>query len=209
MPDASPGLIPYENYVGAILGGQLRLGYLIRQDLEGDVYSTLPLNGDAPNLEAKAFALGGGLSGCDCYATRKKGMDKLSKRVCSIDQAGRTFIIYQQDEDLRETKDRVQDLQPESSMIWQIDSLEKARDVQDPEVQSQSSMEQRASPQLADGIASVLEQEPPKTRNKHKKRNRGLKKSKIPSFKSFEELDWFLLDFSLRLATRQKRLDRI
>ena len=87
-------LIPYENHVGSILGGQFRLGCLIREEDDGDVYSVSDLNAAIENLEAKAFTLRD-VPQAD-FEARKRGMNKLSRaKICSIDQAGRKFIIYQ------------------------------------------------------------------------------------------------------------------
>ena len=57
------------------------------------MYSVSPLDRGREDLEAKAFTLKS-LSGTD-FEARKSNMHKLSRRkICSIDQAGRKFIVY-------------------------------------------------------------------------------------------------------------------
>ena len=91
--DVATSLIPYENYVGSILGGQFRLGHVIREDEDGEVYAISDLSAVIENIEAKAFTLNGVSQ--DDFETRKRSMNKLSRRkICSIDQAGRKFIVY-------------------------------------------------------------------------------------------------------------------
>ena len=86
-------LVPYENYVGSILGGQFRLGHVIREEEDGDVYAISDLNAAVGNIEAKAFILRD-ISQTD-FEARKRNINKLSRRrICSIDQAGRKFIVY-------------------------------------------------------------------------------------------------------------------
>ena len=85
--------IPYENYIGAILGGQFRLGPLIKQDADADCYSAESLRMPGIKFYAKAYVLDG-LSRQQ-LKFRKKSMNRLEKlRACTIDQSGRKFIIY-------------------------------------------------------------------------------------------------------------------
>ena len=86
-------LVPYENYIGAILGGQFRLGPIVRQDWDGDVYLVEPLDVPVQQFHAKAYVLSD-LSRGE-FAAKKRSMNKLGgQRICSIDQAGKKFIVY-------------------------------------------------------------------------------------------------------------------
>ena len=91
MPATPPSLIPYENYIGAILGGQFQLGPLIRHEIDGIVYLVDSLNKSTLDLEAKAYTLGG-LSN-----SQRKAAKKLRQKLCSIDQAGKKFVVYRVD----------------------------------------------------------------------------------------------------------------
>ena len=102
MPPASPSLIPYENYIGAILGGQFQLGRLIRQESDGDVYLVDSLNEPTLNLEAKAYTLGG------LSESQRKAIKKPRQRLCSIDQAGKKFIVYRVDAKSQDSRTKQQ-----------------------------------------------------------------------------------------------------
>ena len=85
-------LIPYENYIGAILGGQFRLGPLLEQCGDADLYSVEALRMPGVKFYAKTYALRG-LSRPQ-LDFKKKSMKRLQGRtVCTIDQGGRKFIV--------------------------------------------------------------------------------------------------------------------
>ena len=84
--------IPYENFVGSILGGRFRLQCLRCQEDHLDIYSVTSLCG--LSFEAQAFSLSG-LS-AKLLQARKRRMKRLlqSKNfVCEIEQAGKRFLI--------------------------------------------------------------------------------------------------------------------
>ena len=85
--------LPYENYIGSILGGQFRLGPLIREEPEADVYAIQTLDETDQDLETKAYILSD-ITKSE-FRTRKRSMKRLEARqICSVDQAGRKFIVY-------------------------------------------------------------------------------------------------------------------
>ena len=98
MPAAPLLLIPYENYIGAILGGHFHLGPLIRQEFEGVVYVVDSLNQSTLKLGAKAYRLG------DLVTSRRE----LRQRLCSIDQAGKTFVVHRVDAKSQDNREKQQ-----------------------------------------------------------------------------------------------------
>ncbi|MCJ1358979.1 MAG: hypothetical protein MMC33_008979 [Icmadophila ericetorum] len=117
-PSTSPVLIPYENYVGCILGGQFQLGP-VREDSDGSVYSTQSLSAPTKHLEAKAYILTG-LSDQQ-LRTKKRSMKRLRGRtICSIDQAEKKFIVYEVQFDSASQEEEKQSREPTShSPEWQ------------------------------------------------------------------------------------------
>ncbi|KAM0799177.1 hypothetical protein BDR22DRAFT_856957 [Usnea florida] len=111
MPAASPLLIPYENYIGAILGGQFQLGPLIRQELDGNVYLVDSLNEPTLDLEAKAYTL------CTLSKSQRKAAKKFKQKLCSIDQAGKKFVIYRVDAKSQDSRK-----QQQRSMLQTLDA---------------------------------------------------------------------------------------
>ena len=213
-------MIPYENYVGAILGDHFQLGRLIRQDLDGDVYSANSLKSVTQNLEAKAYSFNG-LSRRD-LDFRKKSMNQLPGRFCSIDQAGRKFIVYQNDkspqnfslEKARKIENRAVRLEPAinqgmipSQLGFPNRQCNAANEFNATEVETQVHTLPVSAQESS--IVPHLEEESPTGNIKHKKRQRGLKKIKIAHFRSLETFDQFLFNFSMRLSNRRRRLDMI
>ena len=237
VPSTAAPIIPYENYVGAILGGQFRLGTLLREDTDGDVYSVTSLDDPLQILEAKAYMLDN-LSSSE-LRTKKRSMKKLEpQRICTIDQAGRKFIVYRFSEQSRKiTKvvgtPMVPAHQKPSTLSTLCPSLvEVARKPQPRTYRSQQSpvcntkQKKRYSsssrPPLV-GPRSILPTavnvlDGPSERfvdkavaqvtgtitppgNVHKqKKNRGVKKLKIPHFNSWSQIDTFQALMSSRLV---------
>ncbi|KAH8893057.1 hypothetical protein GQ53DRAFT_822544 [Thozetella sp. PMI_491] len=90
--------IPYESYIGAILGGQFQIGRLIRHEvLEGgfeiSVYEVVPLLFTAVNrLEAKAMSV---VSDPGLRRMCQRKIAHLKKiLVATIDQAGKKWLVY-------------------------------------------------------------------------------------------------------------------
>ena len=189
MPAAPVFSIPYENYIGAILGGQFRLGPLIRQESDGDVYSvdsfsesTRPLGALTRresdvcledfcpeliwNLEAKAYTLSA------LQISQRKPTKSLGQRLCSIDQAGKTFIVYQ----------------VEGQRPYHIANVGK-KSSKLPTMKAANSSQSKDVPEMK--------------KNKH--RNRGLKKAKVPRFATLWELESFLAIMGSRLTIQQRK----
>ncbi|KIN08811.1 hypothetical protein OIDMADRAFT_48652 [Oidiodendron maius Zn] len=84
--------IPYENFVGSVLGGRFQLQYLQYQEDHLDIYSVESLSGLW--FEAQAFSL------CSLPSkllqARKRRMKRIHQSrnfVCEIEQAGKRFLI--------------------------------------------------------------------------------------------------------------------
>src|SRR4051812_34104516 len=87
--------IPYESYIGAILGGQFYLGPVIREDeATGEkVYTITALLAPDELYEARSYSLQGLPE--NLKTARKRHMKRLRARsVCEIDQSGEKFLIY-------------------------------------------------------------------------------------------------------------------
>ena len=235
-------LIPYENYVGALLGGQFRLGALIRQDADSDVYSVYPLDQPAETLEAKAYIL----SGIPNWQLekRKKSMNKLKgRRICSIDQAGRKFIVYRIDERPWKTLESQEDLMSYvpckplklahslRNAVGTSAAVEPCRHLPKPintRATEQAKLDHRVgghkaaiipswirpeigrrtfstvvdsskNPQVT-GTTILGKEQSSQGTNIGRKRNRGLRKIKIPHFDTFAELDSFCTKMTSRLV---------
>jgi hypothetical protein len=92
-------LVPYENFVGAILGSSFRLLGFLRSENHGDIYAAedlIPLKiGAYSRYETKAYLL----RGIDpkLHGYRVRNLRKLKAEtsfVTSIEQNGRVFIVY-------------------------------------------------------------------------------------------------------------------
>ena len=95
--DVSSGIIqiPYESHIGAVLGGQFRLGPMIKEDEAGGerVYTITALLAPDEVYEARSYSLQGLPE--KLQTARKRHMKRLRARsVCEIDQAGKKFLIY-------------------------------------------------------------------------------------------------------------------
>ncbi|KAI0131986.1 hypothetical protein BJ170DRAFT_679883 [Xylariales sp. AK1849] len=89
--------LPYESFMGSVLGGQYRLGRSIRQEVHADVYEVTPmLYSSNEQLEAKAYIIDGISRRLKDYRTRN--MRSLRNRtVVTIDQAGKKWIVFKAD----------------------------------------------------------------------------------------------------------------
>jgi hypothetical protein len=86
--------IPYENFIGAILGSCFRLFGLLRNESHGDVYAAEDLGLSSHRYEAKAYILRGITSKLYDYRVRNlKRLSAKSSFVYSLDQNGRKFIV--------------------------------------------------------------------------------------------------------------------
>jgi hypothetical protein len=84
--------IPYENFVGSIVGDQFRLQYLRCQEDHLDIYSVKSLTG--LSLEAQAFSLSD--LPAKLLQARKRRMKRIHQSdnfICNINQAGKRFLI--------------------------------------------------------------------------------------------------------------------
>jgi hypothetical protein len=103
----SPDLVlPYENFIGAILGGAFRILKFLRSENQGDVYAIEDLSSTAIRYEAKAYILRGVPRRTRDY--RVRNLKKLASKpsfICSFDQLGRKFVInrLEEKEELPET----------------------------------------------------------------------------------------------------------
>ena len=239
-------MIPYENYIGAILGGQFQLGPLIRQERDGDVYVVDSLNKSTLKLEAKAYRLG------ELVTSQRE----LRQRLCSIDQAGKTFVyrVDAKSQDSREKQQRSMlqapsahssQSRPSRSAVTQLhrfstiqsagriqllkyepkcvvargskqptsnfgdgdDEAARSPHVTGVRTKRQKMHAAKQSPKLATMKAvddSQRNNVPEK--KKRKKRNRGLKKAKVPRFSDLSELESFLAIMSSRLTIQRTKL---
>ena len=186
--------------MGAVLGGIFQLGPLIRHESDGDVYSVDPLNestyqpgtliwqesdvclgafiGDLKwKLEAKAFTLSG------LQKSQRNPMKCLEQGLCTIYHAGKVFRVY-----------RIEGQKPYHITL-------------DSRTQPQKSHSARKSPKLPTMKAadSSRENDVPE-KKKRKKRNRGLKKVKVPRFATIWELESFLGIMVSRLTIQRRKL---
>lgn len=93
-PDSDSLLIPYENFMGAILGSSFRFLGLDRSENHGDVYLLEGLNHSDNKYEAKAYILHGIPQ--KLYKYRIRNLKRLAGNcsfVCSVDQQGRKFVV--------------------------------------------------------------------------------------------------------------------
>ena len=95
MPICLPSLVPYQRHIGALLGGHFQLGPLVRQDLDGDVYSASAVDDLGHKLEAKAYILNG-ISKRQRRAKMRSIIQLKERTIASINQARRRFIIYKE-----------------------------------------------------------------------------------------------------------------
>jgi hypothetical protein len=87
-------VLPYENFVGAILGASFRVLEFLRSENHGDIYALEDLSSTATRYEAKAYILRGVPQRTRDY--RVRNMKKLTLKpsfICSFDQQGRKFVI--------------------------------------------------------------------------------------------------------------------
>jgi hypothetical protein len=124
--------IPWENHVGVVLGGQFKLGNLIRQEPHADVYEVEPLLWNTTNkLEAKAYTLHG-LSP-RMLDVRRRNMRRLDgpldprkvtstglpqrRVICRIDQAFKKFLVYIADSDFVDPSKRRRNAKSQNSQL--------------------------------------------------------------------------------------------
>jgi hypothetical protein len=92
---AFPDLVlPYESFIGAILGGAFRILKFLRSENHGDVYAVEDLSSTAIRYEAKAYILRDVPRRTRDY--RVRNLKKLASQpsfICSFDQLGRKFVI--------------------------------------------------------------------------------------------------------------------
>ena len=211
-------LLPSENYIGSVLGGQFRFGPLIRHEWDGDVYSVTSLCGDTEEFEAKAFDL-------DQLepAARRNGNRSLyvlsRRRLCAIDQAGKKFVVYRVPAVRPRTAPR-QDRPVETAMgrpsllpaqvdlrqAWvratvenltahhQAASRRGAREKGSRNPKTTSGVEGSRGVGLREAICATEPAKEPQTGKKGKKRtrNRGLGKKRIPIFRDVDQPRQFL-----------------
>lgn len=87
-------LLPYENFIGAVLGGSFRILKFLRSENHGDVYALEDLSSTSTRYEAKAYTLRGLPQNVRAY--RVRNLKKLTNKpsfICSFDQNGRKFVI--------------------------------------------------------------------------------------------------------------------
>ncbi|GKT60876.1 hypothetical protein ColTof3_08215 [Colletotrichum tofieldiae] len=88
-------ILPYENYLGAVIGGQFRLGRLVRRERLADIYEITSLFSPAEEaMEAAAYDL----RGPDAKARKKDMSFRKPFVLCPIDQAGKKFLVYRVNE---------------------------------------------------------------------------------------------------------------
>ena len=163
-------LLPYENYIGSVLGGQFRLGPLIRKEPGADVYTVQALDGTYQGLEAKAFSLND-ISKPE-LRTRKRCMKKLEpKQICQVDQAGRKFIVYCADGISRQ------------ELLQLTAATRGSRDVK---VNTKSAASALKAEDGQRSITIAKEIGNTKCGQKKRKRKRGLRKSKLPGSDSLQ-----------------------
>lgn len=83
-------LLPSENFIGTILGGQFQFGHLIRSDKFADVYEVTPLISvtDGP-MEALAYDMRMSVKGI-----KRDISHKAPFVLCQIDQSGKKYLVY-------------------------------------------------------------------------------------------------------------------
>jgi hypothetical protein len=84
--------VPYENFVGAVLGGRFQLQFLRHQEDHIDIYSVKSLGG--LYFEAQAFSLSS--LPVKLLHARKRRMKRINQSqnfVCEIEQAGKKFLV--------------------------------------------------------------------------------------------------------------------
>ena len=251
MPVAPPFLIPYENYIGAILGGQFQLGPLVRQEPDGNVYLVESLNRSTLKLEAKAYTL------AELSQSQRKATKKLRQQICSIDQAGKKFVVYRVDATSQDNRRKQQHSMLQTpdahssnnrssrSSVAQLHRSSKteragetetgktepriivAREsktltpkvgnshdeaagnsfVADVRTRQQKRLISKNIPKLPTmkAVDNSQEKDVPE-KKKRKRRNRGLKKAKVPRFDTPEELQSFLAIIDSRLRLRRREL---
>lgn len=88
------GLVAYESYIGAILGGQFQLGAIIQEEDDKRTYEVHPLVDPSWRLQATAFRLQGLPK--KLLDSRKRQLRRLEPRsLCRIDQAGMKFVVHE------------------------------------------------------------------------------------------------------------------
>ncbi|KAK8115389.1 hypothetical protein PG999_007458 [Apiospora kogelbergensis] len=88
------GLVAYESYIGAILGGQFQLGAIIQEEDDKRTYEVHPLVDSSWRLQATAFRLQGLPK--KLLDSRKRQLRRLEPRsLCRIDQAGMKFVVHE------------------------------------------------------------------------------------------------------------------
>ncbi|KAH0542889.1 hypothetical protein FGG08_002749 [Glutinoglossum americanum] len=96
--------IPYENFVGAILGSTFRMLGILRSESHGDVYAVGDLSPSPDRYEAKSYILHGIPQ--KLYKYRVRNLKKLAAKplfICSLDQNGRKFVINRLDKKVEGT----------------------------------------------------------------------------------------------------------
>jgi hypothetical protein len=86
--------LPYENFVGAVIGASFRIMKFLRSENHGDVYSVEDLSSTTTRYEAKAYTLRGVPEQVRDY--RVRNLKKLTSKpsfICSFDQHGMKFVI--------------------------------------------------------------------------------------------------------------------
>ena len=87
-------VLPYENFIGAILGGTFRILKFLRSENHSDVYAVEDLSSTNIRYEAKAYVLRGVPQRTRDY--RIRNLKKLASKptfIYSFDQLGRKFVI--------------------------------------------------------------------------------------------------------------------
>lgn len=101
LPETNQGLfnplhaiLPYENFIGSVLGRSFRISRFIRSETHGNVYAVEGLSPAAFAYQARAYTLRGMPPKIREYRVRnlKKFASKPSF-VCSFDQHGKKFVI--------------------------------------------------------------------------------------------------------------------
>jgi hypothetical protein len=97
--------LPYENFVGAVIGASFRILKFLRSENHGDVYAVEDLSPTANRYEAKAYTLRGLPERTRNY--RVRNLKKLTSKpsfICTFDQQGRKFVINRLGEKLEEER---------------------------------------------------------------------------------------------------------
>ncbi|KAH6714021.1 hypothetical protein BKA61DRAFT_656563 [Leptodontidium sp. MPI-SDFR-AT-0119] len=121
-------LIPYENFVGAFLGGRYRLQLLQYQEESLDVYSITNLFGRS--YEAQAFSLSESGVSANLLQARKRRMKRLFRSknfVDEIQQAGKRFLITDIDRNDKERNNLYRRHLATDWMSQDLSCLEKYR----------------------------------------------------------------------------------